>query len=43
MLPNLATTNKNNNNNLLSDSNQRHLKQIQSKALELERERKGCY
>ena len=38
MLPNLATTNNNNN---VNDSNQRYLKQIQSKTLELEKERKG--
>jgi hypothetical protein len=39
MLPNLATTNNYNNNN--NDPNQRYLKQIQNKTLELERERKG--
>ena len=42
MLPNLATTNNyNNNNNNNNDPNQRYLKQIQNKTLELERERKG--
>jgi poly-D-alanine transfer protein DltD len=43
MLPNLATTTTTTatTNNMLSDQNQRYLKQIQSKTLELERERKG--